>query len=502
MSDGPAPETPNSRPGAETGGSPPPPGAKPAVLAGADRYELIEEIARGGMGVVYRTWDRVLNREVGLKTLLKVPPPHSPLVARFREEAQITGQLQHPNVPPVHDLGTLPDGRPFLAMKLIKGETLAALLKKRPNPAAERERFVAIFEQIALGVAYAHAHNVIHRDLKPSNVMVGALGVVQVMDWGIAKVLPDDPRPAVDADELTLVRPDPRDGDETRSDAILGTPAYMAPEQARGAVAAVDRRSDVFSLGAILCTVLTGRPPYQGTATVPALAQAARAELGDVLSLIEKCGAALELIALCKRCLAVEPDHRPGDAGAVAQAVAAARATGEQRVREAELALARALAERRKWRRVQTELVAAVALVFFGGVVFIGWEDARAERRGLEHNAALGDQQLRSAKSAASLALPLLRHPDPGVQSAGHQLQRQAREQLVNLVLAPDPERKLGPHKSVLLRDISAAPEFAPFRAIEESVPALMLQPDEADAWKRFWSQLDDALRLRQERPR
>ena len=121
---------------------------------------------------------------------------------RFVDEARITGQLQHPGIPPVHDLGTLPDGRPFLAMKLIKGRTLDALLRDRPDPAADRGRFVAAFEQVCQAVGYAHAHRVIHRDLKPANVMVGAFGEVQVMDWGLAKVLADGParaprRPAI-----------------------------------------------------------------------------------------------------------------------------------------------------------------------------------------------------------------------------------------------------------------------------------------------------------------
>ena len=153
------------------------------------RYAIVGEIARGGMGVVYAARDLVLDRDIGLKTLRQSPPSGSPLARRFREEARITGQLQHPGIPPVHDLGALADGRPFLAMKLIKGRTLADLLGERPGPSHDRARFVAVFEQICQAVGYAHAHQVIHRDLKPANVMVGAFGEVQVMDWGLAKVL-------------------------------------------------------------------------------------------------------------------------------------------------------------------------------------------------------------------------------------------------------------------------------------------------------------------------
>src|SRR5262249_18026385 len=146
------------------------------------------------------------DREVAVKLLQDRYPADSTTAERFQEEARITGQLQHPGIPAVHQVGTLPDGRPYLAMKLVKGRTLAELLAERKGsppapregsrPLAEREgynpdrtRFVAIFKQVCQAVGYAHAHQVIHRDLKPQNVMVGAFGEVQVMDWGLAKVL-------------------------------------------------------------------------------------------------------------------------------------------------------------------------------------------------------------------------------------------------------------------------------------------------------------------------
>src|SRR5262245_27100474 len=160
--------------------------ADPLVLA---RYRFLDEIARGGMGIVYRATDTVLGREVAVKVLSDRFDADSTAARRFADEARIAGQLQHPPVPPVHDLGTLPDGRPFLAMKLIKGQTLDALLRDCPDPAQARGRFVAVFEQVCQAVGYAHAHEVIHRDLKPANVMVGAFGEVQVMDWGLAKHL-------------------------------------------------------------------------------------------------------------------------------------------------------------------------------------------------------------------------------------------------------------------------------------------------------------------------
>src|SRR5215471_15397453 len=152
-------------------------------------YELMDEVGRGGMGVVYRARDTALSRDVAVKLLSDRFPAASPAARRFLSEARITGQLQHPGIPAVHQVGTLADGRPFLAMKLIKGSTLEALLRQRPDPATDRGRLLAAFEAVCQAVGYAHAHRVIHRDLKPANVMVGAFGEVQVMDWGLAKSL-------------------------------------------------------------------------------------------------------------------------------------------------------------------------------------------------------------------------------------------------------------------------------------------------------------------------
>jgi hypothetical protein len=182
----------------DSGGSPSTPGTpgtSGSPLAQAGRYKIEGELARGGMGVVLRARDPDLNRPLAVKVLGEQYRGDAGLERRFREEAQITGQLQHPGIPPVHEVGVLPDGRPFFAMKLIEGRTLAALLGQRPSPADDLPRFVAIFEQVCQTLAYAHSRGVIHRDLKPSNIMVGAFGEVQVMDWGLAKVLASSRQP-------------------------------------------------------------------------------------------------------------------------------------------------------------------------------------------------------------------------------------------------------------------------------------------------------------------
>jgi tetratricopeptide (TPR) repeat protein len=304
----------------------------------AARYLLGEEIARGGMGVIHRATDTVLGREVAVKVLQEQYAPDSGMARRFADEARITGQLQHPNIPAVHDLGVLPDGRPFLAMKLIKGGTLADLLKS----ATPVDR-LAVFEAVAQAVGYAHAHGVIHRDLKPANVMVGSFGEVQVMDWGLAKVLAERPprgAPADDPDATTApteVR-SPREPhcNGTQPGSVLGTPAFMAPEQAAGKVDRIDARSDVFGLGAILCVLLTGKPPFDGRDAEAVRVSAVCGKTEGAFARLDASEADADVIALCKRCLAFEPADRPADAEVVASEVASLRRAADDRARQAE----------------------------------------------------------------------------------------------------------------------------------------------------------------------
>jgi serine/threonine protein kinase len=235
------------------------------LFARLGRYELGEEIGRGGMGPVYRAHDPHLNRPLAVKVLLERHGGRLELEGRFLEEAQITGQLQHPGVPPVHEVGRLEDGRPFFAMKLVKGQTLDALLRTSQDPATDRPHFMTVFGQVCQALAYAHSRGVLHRDLKPANIMVGAFGEVQVMDWGLAKVLsPGRPASALAAPPASTVETlrTAMPGLSSQAGAVVGTLAYMPPEQALGRVAELDERADVFGLGAILCEILTGRPPY------------------------------------------------------------------------------------------------------------------------------------------------------------------------------------------------------------------------------------------------
>ncbi len=161
-------------------------------LASSARLQLLGELGRGGMGAIVKGRDMELGRDVAVKVLLKAHQGKPEMVERFVDEAQIQGQLQHPGVAPVYELGRLMDDRPYFSMKLVKGQTLSQLLAERENGKPVRTalaRLLSIFEQICQTLAYAHARNLIHRDLKPSNVMVGAYSELQVMDWGLAKVL-------------------------------------------------------------------------------------------------------------------------------------------------------------------------------------------------------------------------------------------------------------------------------------------------------------------------
>ena len=292
------------------------------------RYEFDDQdkLDEGGMGVIYRSRDRQFGRTLAVKVLREEYQGDSEMERRFIEEAQITGSLQHPSIVPVHELGWLTGDRLFFAMKLVDGDNLRRLLDKRSDPAIDRHELIRVFEQIADAVAYAHEQEVIHRDLKPANIIVGSFGEVQVMDWGLAKRLTAPPTSG------------PSNGDRDEDAVVEGTLPYMPPEQASGRVAQVGKQSDVFALGAILCHILTGQPPYLG-ATFPELWRQARdCDLEPCFSRVAACGADAELIELARACLAPDWAARPADAEAVRRSISTYRTSAEERVRAAELA--------------------------------------------------------------------------------------------------------------------------------------------------------------------
>jgi tetratricopeptide (TPR) repeat protein len=356
------------------------------------RYRVEGEIGRGGMGVVYRVHDPALKRTLAVKVLLRHHQDNPDLKRRFLEEAELMAQLQHPGIAPLHDVGELPEGRPYFSMKLIRGRTLAQLLQERPSPTHDLPGFLAIFGQLCQTLAYAHDRRILHRDLKPSNVMVGAFGEVQVMDWGLAKVLDSQRTSEADSqpDESSAIAPVRTAGEDlaTHAGAILGTPAFMAPEQARGEIERLDERADVFGLGAILCVLLTGQPPYVGLTKAEVFRQAKEGALTDAHARLQACGADEDLVRLAKACLTPELGARPRHAGLVAEAVATYQAQVQERLQQAEVARAQAdvkVQEERKRRRVTLALAAAVVVLLLGGSVAGWWyqEQAAAQQRRL-----------------------------------------------------------------------------------------------------------------------
>ena len=323
----------------------------PAPAARPARVQLLGEIARGAMGAVLKGCDPDLGRDLAVKVLLEEHRHRPDLIRRFVEEAQIGGQLQHPGIVPVYELGVFGDARPYFTMKLVKGQTLTGLLAARTASSSELPRFLETFLRVAQTVAYAHARGVVHRDLKPSNIMVGPFGEVQVMDWGLAKVLPRggvaDDRETGDGVEQESVVATTRSGsevDRSRAGSVLGTPSYMAPEQADGQIERVDERADVFALGSILCEILTGRPAFTGRSSDEVLRSARRADLSAAFARLEACGADDQLVRLARACLAPAWDDRLRNAHAVADQMQAYLDGVHRRIREAELARAAAAA--------------------------------------------------------------------------------------------------------------------------------------------------------------
>jgi tetratricopeptide (TPR) repeat protein len=369
---------------------------KPTDLFG---HALFERIGVGGMGEVYRCGDDALGRDLAIKILKAELHGNADAQERFLREARLTGSLQHPGIVPVHQLGRLADGRPYYTMKLVRGRTLAEMLRDEPAGPERLPRLLAVLEKVCQAVAYAHSKGVIHRDLKPSNVMVGEFGEVQVMDWGLAKEL-SRVEPAVTLDEATVnvetvARMEEAAG-LSRAGAALGTPAYMPPEQAAGDWDIVDERADVFALGAILCQVLTGRPPYHGANRDDLLRQARRGDVAEALGRLEKCGADETLIVLCRDCVAPERTDRPRNAEQVAQRVARYQAAVQERLRQAELTAARAAVQAQEERKRRRWAVAFVLLLVAGilgtsvGLVLAREKEREAEK---EKAAALASQQ-------------------------------------------------------------------------------------------------------------
>jgi serine/threonine-protein kinase len=256
-------------------------------------YELLREIGRGGMGIVYQARQISLGRTVALK-MLSAAQLHSPSGRRrFQVEVQASARLRHPGIVPVYEAGEL-DGQPYFTMEYVAGPSLAEHLTHGPLPLRQAVEFVC---QVAEAIAHAHQQGILHRDLKPSNILLDGQQCPRVTDFGLAKCLED-------ATPLTL------------SGEILGTPSYMAPEQAAGQAHRIEPRSDVYALGAILYELLTGRPPFLGATLAETLEQVRHQEPVPPEKLNYRIP--LELSTICLTCLHKDPEHRYANAGALA----------------------------------------------------------------------------------------------------------------------------------------------------------------------------------------
>jgi WD40 repeat protein len=339
-----------------TEGSPPP--AEPPTAArqvrNPDRYHVLGEHGRGGLGRVSRAHDRELGRDVAIKELIS--RGHVSEV-RFLREALITARLEHPGIVPVHEAGRWPDGTPFYAMKLVAGRPLRDLLAERITV---DERIALLHHVIAVAdaIAYAHGRRIIHRDLKPSNVIVGDFGETVVIDWGLAKDLTQAEDSAVGGESSGSSH----DEDLTTAGTVLGTPAYMAPEQKRGEP--VDQRADVFAIGAMLwglCTIEKVPPD----------------DPRERHAILRRGGIDQDLIAIIHKALAPDPDDRYPDAGALAADLKAFKAGA--RIAARRYSLWALLAHwTRRHRTLALSAAAVIAILIVGSVVYV--RNVAAER--------------------------------------------------------------------------------------------------------------------------
>ncbi len=350
------------------------------VPEAAERYTLTRLHATGGIGRVWLARDASLSRDVALKELRPERAGDAAVRARLRKEALVTGQLEHPGIVPIYELGRRPeDQSPFYTIRCVRGRTLAEAAagyhQRRGRRAAgplDLRELLGAFAGVCNAVAYAHSRGVLHRDLKPQNVVLGDYGEVILLDWGLARLISQ-----ADAEGEAAGPPVKCDGDGegTWHGQVLGTPAYMAPEQAEGRLDQLGAATDIYGLGAILYEILTGRPPFTGTETTAVLRQVIHQPPAGPRSLVAQTPAALE--AVCLKALAKKPAARYGSAKELAGGVQ--RWLADEPVRAYREPLTALLG---RWARRHRPLVAGAAALLFTTViatVLIRTEKARAE---------------------------------------------------------------------------------------------------------------------------
>jgi eukaryotic-like serine/threonine-protein kinase len=354
------------------------------VTSDGQRFRVLRPHARGGLGAVFVALDAELHREVALKQIVDSHADDPVSRRRFLLEAEITGGLEHPGIVPVYGLGTYADGRPYYAMRFIRGDSLKeaieqfhkdlALKQDTGRRSLELRQLLRRFTDVCNAIDYAHSRGILHRDLKPGNIIIGKHGETLVVDWGLAKPL-GRKNPDSDTGERTLMPSSISGSGETVRGKALGTPGYMSPEQARGDLNRLAPRSDVYSLGATLYCLLTGRPPFEGDEVASVLR---KVQWGDFIA-PRKINRAIDpaLEAVCLKAMAFAPDDRYATSRALADDIE--RWTAGQAVSAWQEPLSRRV---RRWaRRSQTAVAALVGalLVALAGSVYVRNVQARAD---------------------------------------------------------------------------------------------------------------------------
>ena len=358
-----------------------------AATSDGQRFRILRPHARGGLGEVFVALDAELHREVALKQILEKNADDPDSRQRFVAEAEITGGLEHPGVVPVYGLGTYDGGRPYYAMRFIKGESLKQAIEKfhsgdtvnnnAGRRSLELRKLLRRFLDVCNAVDYAHSRGVIHRDIKPANIILGKHGETLVVDWGLAKAV-GHAEPG--ADERTLVPSSASGSSETLPGSALGTPAYMSPEQASGELDRLGPRSDVYSLGATLYSLLTGKPPLEGDEVGEALRKVQSGEFAAPRQIDASLDRALE--AVCLKSMATAPKDRYATAHALAEDIE--RWMADEPVRAFREPILTRLA---RWGRLhKTGVAAAVALLatavvaLAAGAIVLQQANARTQR--------------------------------------------------------------------------------------------------------------------------
>ena len=356
-----------------------------------DRYHLTRLHSSGGLGRVWLATDPKIGREVALKELLSEQAAHPKTRARFMREAQITGQLEHPNIVPVYEVGECSDGgRPFYAMRFVRGMTLREAIQKEFDEEGggrrwprSRQKLLRALVAVSNAIAHAHSRGIVHRDLKPENIILGRFGELILLDWGLAKRLDDDSHPEPGTGDNGLTK--------TSAGSVLGTIAYMSPEQAAGNAA--DERTDVYGLGAILFEILTGRPPHGGDNVMEVLREIVEGESPGTKSINPMVPKGLD--AVCAKAMSKRPEDRYASAREVVEDLE--RWLGDEAVSALPDSPVRGLARwvRRHQGLAYTATLALLVVVIISTLAAVWLNAAAGRERGLRE---------RSMRSSAELA--------------------------------------------------------------------------------------------------